>query len=125
MTEDSASGGQIWTRLYARRSGFPQVVHSSKRFAGPTGLEEYVGYGVGMTLTVDARDGALVFRSEDYFLELFGRRLRLPAWLYARRARPSPMPSCRTASSASRCRSSIRGSACSSARWPCSGRSMP
>jgi hypothetical protein len=81
VTEDMASGGQIWTRLYARRKGFPQVIHSSKRFAGPTGLEEYVGRGVGMTLTIYAREGALVFRSKNYFLELFGRRLFLPARL--------------------------------------------
>jgi Domain of unknown function (DUF4166) len=54
---------------------------SSKRFAGPTGLEEYVGYGVGMTLTVYAREGALVFRSKNYFLEVFGRRLFVPEWL--------------------------------------------
>ena len=52
VTEDIACAGQHWTRLYARRSGFPQVVHSSKRFAGPTGLEEYVGCGVGMALTI-------------------------------------------------------------------------
>jgi Domain of unknown function (DUF4166) len=81
VTEDRAMRGQIWTRLYGRRGGFPQVIHSCKRFAGPTGLEEYVGRGVGMTLTVDAREGALIFRSKDYFFELFGRRLTLPKWL--------------------------------------------
>jgi len=81
VTEEMATGGQVWTRLYARRKGFPQVIHSSKRFAGPTGLEEYVGRGVGMTLTVHAREGALIFRSKSYFLQLFGQRLFLPAWL--------------------------------------------
>jgi hypothetical protein len=81
VTVTPGMGGQIWTRLYARRTGFPQVVHSSKRFAGPTGLEEYVGCGVGMALKVYARDGALIFRSENYFIQLFGRRFVLPAWL--------------------------------------------
>jgi hypothetical protein len=80
VTEDMASGGQVWTRLYARRHGFPQVIHSSKRFAGPTGLEEHVACGVGMTLGVSVEGGALVFRSCRYFVDLGRRRLTLPRW---------------------------------------------
>jgi len=81
VTEEMATGGQIWTRLYARRRSFPQVIHSSKRFAGRTGLEEYVGYGVGMALAVEVADNALVFRSDGYFLEIFRHRFFLPAWV--------------------------------------------
>src|SRR5262245_4474453 len=81
VTEDVATRGQHWTRLYARREGFPQVVHSSKRFAGPTGLEEYVGCGVGMALTIHVENEALVFRAAHYFLQLGRFRLRLPKWL--------------------------------------------
>ncbi|MEA2930059.1 MAG: hypothetical protein QOG38_2487 [Hyphomicrobiales bacterium] len=80
VTEDVATRGQHWTRLYARSRGFPQVVHSSKRFAGPTGLEEYVGRGVGMALTIHVETGALVFRAAHYFLQLGRFRLRLPRW---------------------------------------------
>ena len=81
VTEDAPSGGQVWTRMYARRGGFPQVIHSAKRFAGDTGLEEYVGCGVGMALTVHVEDGVLLFRSAGYFVQFGGARLRLPAFL--------------------------------------------
>ena len=80
VTEEVATGGQVWTRLYARRRSFPQVIHSSKRFAGRTGLEEYVGYGIGMALTVAVADRALVFRSDGYFVGNLARRFFLPAW---------------------------------------------
>lgn len=80
VIEDPRCRGQIWTRTYARAGRFPQVVHSMKRFAGPTGLEEYVGAGIGMTLRVTVEDGALVFRSVSYFLEVGGMRVRLPAF---------------------------------------------
>jgi hypothetical protein len=81
VTEDLESGGQVWTRMYARRRGFPQVIHSAKRFAGPTGLEEYLGCGFGIALKVDATDEGIRFTSDHYFMALGQRHLRLPFWL--------------------------------------------
>jgi hypothetical protein len=81
VTEDPVSGGQHWTRIYGRARGFPQVIHSAKRFCGPTGLEEYIGCGVGIALRVLVERGALHFLSDHYFISLGRLRLRLPRWL--------------------------------------------
>ena len=81
VSEDHSTGGQFWTRIYGRHRGFPQVVHSSKRFAGPTGLEEYIGCGFGIALRCEVADGALHFVSAGYFVRLGRWRLAIPAWL--------------------------------------------
>ncbi|WP_447931902.1 DUF4166 domain-containing protein [Sphingopyxis fribergensis] len=81
VSEDRKSGGQCWTRLYGRARGRPQVIHSAKSFAGPTGLEEHIGGGFGMALAVRAEADALIFASEHYFWQAAGFRLRIPRWL--------------------------------------------
>ena len=80
VTEHTASGGQTWTRLYACRKARPQIIHSTKTFAGPSGLEEHVGGSIGMALEVRAEAGALVFRSRHYFFRLGALRIALPKW---------------------------------------------
>jgi hypothetical protein len=82
VTEDAAGGGQNWTRLYANGHGFPQVIHSSKRFAGPGGLEEYIGYGIAMALKISAEKGVLVFRSTAYWIGTRRWRFALPKLLW-------------------------------------------
>jgi hypothetical protein len=81
VTEDVKTGGQIWTRTYANRSGFPQVIHSAKRFSGPTGLEEHVGFGITMLLKILTQPRGLIFESAGYQLKLGRMRLPLPDFL--------------------------------------------
>ncbi|HEY0011837.1 MAG TPA: DUF4166 domain-containing protein [Allosphingosinicella sp.] len=81
VAEDAGARGQFWTRIYGRARGFPQVVHSSKRFAGQTGLEERIGAGFGIALRIEVGESALHFVSDHYFLALGRRRLRIPRWL--------------------------------------------
>jgi Domain of unknown function (DUF4166) len=81
VTEDEAGGGQFWMRQYGAHKGFPQTIHSVKRFAGPTGVEEYLGLGLGIALSLRVERGVLLFESDHYFFRLGKLRLRIPRWL--------------------------------------------
>ncbi len=72
---------QRWTRIYCRPGRTPQVIHSTKCFSGPTGLEECVGGGIGMRLRLSVERRALVFRSAGFFLRLGRLSIPLPSWL--------------------------------------------
>lgn len=81
VTDDDALGGQRWLRIYERPGRKPQMIQSTKRFRGETGLEEYVGAGISMELTLTVEDAALVFRSRRYLFETRRLRVAIPRWL--------------------------------------------
>lgn len=78
VTQNPTTGAQNWIRTYSRPNGSMQTIASEKRFQGPTGLEEYVGAGIGMTLAVHEAAGTLVFQSQRYFFEVAGMRIVMP-----------------------------------------------
>ena len=75
------AGNSAWTRVYRGKGGRHQAIRSVKRFSGPTGLEEYLGFGICMALRVRAEGCSLVFESCGYYLAFGERRLPLPRWL--------------------------------------------
>ncbi len=81
VTDHPGNRGQVWSRLYHRKRGLPQAIHSIKRFTGPTGLEEYLGCGLSMALELRTTELALSFIGRDYFLTLAGLRFKIPDWL--------------------------------------------
>jgi hypothetical protein len=81
VTQDGSDSAQCWTRIYHDNGALPQVIRSTKRFAGPTGLEECVGAGIGMALALSVERRALVFRSTEYFWRCGGMRIHVPDWL--------------------------------------------
>ncbi len=81
VTQNQKTTAQNWVRIYTRPKGTMQTITSEKRFHGPTGLEEYVGAGIGMTLCVREEKGALIFGSDRYFFEAGWVRIPLPRFL--------------------------------------------
>ena len=77
VTADPA-GGLLWTRQFARRRGWPQIICSAKRFAGPTGLEEHIGAGLGIALRLQAHADRLSFELDHLFVKLAKWTVRLP-----------------------------------------------
>ncbi len=76
---------QIWTRNYGTTKGLPQIIHTTKCFEGPTGLEERLGKGlgrfIGMSLRLEVGVNALHFISTRFFCLMFGHKVWLPKWM--------------------------------------------
>jgi hypothetical protein len=76
------AGGVVWER-WLFRSGHPASCVRSTKAIGRNGrLEEKTDRGLVMALDVFVLDGALVFQSRRYSIEIFGNfRLSIPALL--------------------------------------------
>ena len=81
VTDHPGNRGQVWTRIYHIDKGFPQTIHSVKRFTGNTGLEEYIGFGLSIELRVHVENHSLIFTGNAYYLSIGPWRMKIPALL--------------------------------------------
>ena len=73
-----SQGALVWDRAY-RFKGRQTLTVSSRKLVGDDGaLLEITRGGLGMSLSVEAEPGGLVFRSREYFLQLGPLRLPIP-----------------------------------------------
>ena len=103
VAQDASGIAQCWTRIYHGEGALPQVIRSTKRFAGPTGLEECVGAGIGMALALSVEQRALAFRSTEYFWRCGRLRIRIPDCLECPGASPSSIARSARVASVLRC----------------------
>lgn len=74
-------GGTVWERDLRLTGTATQRVRSTKKLGPRSGLEEHTAGGLSMALDVAVEDGALVFRSRSYFVQMGAWRMAIPAWL--------------------------------------------
>lgn len=74
------AGGIVWERTYRFAGRTPLTVSSVKRLDADGELEEALGGGLSMALTIQEEAGVLTFRSCGYRLSVLGTRLTLPSW---------------------------------------------
>lgn len=72
-----ARGGVRWLRHYLRPQRGWECVASTKKVDRTGRLYECAGPLI-MRLTVSEADGAIIFDSDNFYLDLFGLKLRLP-----------------------------------------------
>jgi len=93
VTEDAATSGQVWTRIYAPRNGFPRSFTPRTRFAGQTGLRNISASVSALRCGLLSMAMDLLFRSAGYLcrsgpLKIF----RLPAFPHAGALTVDPIP---------------------------------
>jgi Domain of unknown function (DUF4166) len=81
-----AGGAVLWERSYAYPGRRELTIASRKEASADGALLEVTRGGLGMRLALTAEDGALVFRSTQYFLRLGAVSLPIPLWLTPGRA---------------------------------------
>ena len=74
-------GGTVWERHYYFSDQNTQIARTTKIITNDKGLLECFGGGLGMSLKLEEKAGALCFISCVFFIEINKTRIPLPRWI--------------------------------------------